>query len=241
MDDVHKIDVNRPAVAVEGFGRRLVGLAERFDELAVAPAAIGERIVDCHHKERSAAVHAAPEWQSRPRDGDDLDDMMRNCDLYLQLADKLAPETAKVRCGRILRRLSAGSLARGVVHTAQRARRGWADCDLWSADTHLARVTAGMLRGIADTTYGYPEGYATLDEWAADLRRHADTIEAPLDPDGKIGAALMEWSDAARRHGRDSEQTEAAWERLNRLEQDRKDAADASWAWIAAHRGVLYA
>ena len=45
---------------------------------------------------------------------------------------------------------------RVIKYSHQRARRGWADCDVWSMDSWFCAVVPGMLRQLADNHHGAP-------------------------------------------------------------------------------------
>lgn len=50
----------------------------------------------------------------------------------------------------------------------QRAKRGWADCDVWSLDIYLARVIGESLQHLAHTNHGWdPSRYKTPEEQTA--------------------------------------------------------------------------
>src|SRR5438552_287637 len=44
----------------------------------------------------------------------------------------------------------------GLIAFWQRGRRGWADCDTWNMDYHLAEIIGPMLRHLAETSHGFP-------------------------------------------------------------------------------------
>ena len=49
----------------------------------------------------------------------------------------------------------------------QRGKRGWADCDTWGVDYHLAKIVPEMLRHLQENAHGYP-GYgaaSTPGKW----------------------------------------------------------------------------
>jgi hypothetical protein len=81
---------------------------------------------------------------------------------------------------------------RVVKYSWQRARRGWADCDIWSVDIWFMKVIPEMLEKLAKNDHGFPIDFEkgleksdsghnawkrTLQQMAHDLRalqRHED-------------------------------------------------------------------
>lgn len=59
-----------------------------------------------------------------------------------------------------------------VRYRWQRAARGWADCDVWSMDSYIARVMSAMLTYLADHNHAYPgvEPWETPEKWDTYLR-----------------------------------------------------------------------
>lgn len=57
----------------------------------------------------------------------------------------------------------------------QRGRRGWADCDVWSLDGHLARIISEGTKRLEATDHGYPPEL-TPEEWSAILLRISDVF-----------------------------------------------------------------
>jgi hypothetical protein len=59
-----------------------------------------------------------------------------------------------------------------VVWARQRMRRGWADSDCWSIDSHVCRMLGGMLAHLADHNMAYPgqPPFDTPEKWEAHLR-----------------------------------------------------------------------
>jgi hypothetical protein len=76
---------------------------------------------------------------------------------------------------------------RRVVWFIQRGRRGWADCDLWNMDTHIARLNVEMLTELRRIAHGYPAGLeathgdAGFEEWCRLLGEMIETWQAYLD------------------------------------------------------------
>lgn len=65
---------------------------------------------------------------------------------------------------------------RRVKWFIQRGRRGYADCDLWSLDSYLARMLPQALRQLRDTSHGYPQDL-TFEEWDMILTQMAEGFE----------------------------------------------------------------
>lgn len=49
---------------------------------------------------------------------------------------------------------------RNIKYWIQRANRGYADCDVWSGDTYLARQIAGILTWLVENGHGVSMSYA---------------------------------------------------------------------------------
>jgi hypothetical protein len=54
------------------------------------------------------------------------------------------------------------------VYSYQRVTRGWADCDTWSLDNHIAGVLADAIQHLRIHTHGYPNGLSEK-KWDAIL------------------------------------------------------------------------
>jgi hypothetical protein len=69
-----------------------------------------------------------------------------------------------------------------VRYNWQRARRGWADCDVWSLDSYIARVLSEAVPRLAKG-HAYPgrEPWETREKWAEYVR--------------DLGARLGTWND----------------------------------------------
>jgi hypothetical protein len=77
-----------------------------------------------------------------------------------------------------LENLSLLHLYDRLVTLLQRARRGWADDDLWALDLHVTEVLAGGVRQIAELSFGWSDRlWSTHEEWVADLLRLADNLD----------------------------------------------------------------
>lgn len=59
----------------------------------------------------------------------------------------------------------------------QRARRGYADCDLWETGGFLNQLMASMLSDLADRANSYPEKLKTIENWQNKLREIAKELE----------------------------------------------------------------
>ncbi len=80
---------------------------------------------------------------------------------------------------------------RPVRSFVQRGRRGWSDEDVWSLNTHLAEVIAGLCERLAEQRHGCPSRLvesgdvdAGCDRWAEILWEIADGFRAFADADG---------------------------------------------------------
>ena len=62
----------------------------------------------------------------------------------------------------------------------QRMNRGWADCDVWSFDNHLSRVTRDGLRYLRDHHHGFPAACKTDKEWIEVLNKIIDGFDAAV-------------------------------------------------------------
>lgn len=134
-----------------------------------------------HERGRGRAMHDARyrEIQQRigtPDGGVVLDDD-EDFDLWEEQADifsRINPHPLHVRfkwwwdrVGRVPRRQRA---------LVQRARRGWAEQDVWQLDRYLAGVMAGAVRHLAATGHGAPHDLED-DEWRQTLDEIAGGFE----------------------------------------------------------------
>lgn len=113
---------------------------------------------------------------------DSVEDMFND----MAAEEKKYPWYKKLRLA-IIRRSKRYNLwrftPRGMYYTVlsivQRARRGWADTDVYDLDHYLADVIAGTLRRLADTDHGWPQSdeYPTYESFVNDLRKMADAFE----------------------------------------------------------------
>ena len=51
-------------------------------------------------------------------------------------------------------------LSRRPTYCYQRLTRGWADCDTWNLDYHLAELLAGTLKHLSEVSHGYPANFS---------------------------------------------------------------------------------
>ena len=51
-----------------------------------------------------------------------------------------------------------------VLHPIQRAKRGYADCDVWSLDEYLCKVIKNSVEQLKKNTHSYPMGI-TKEKW----------------------------------------------------------------------------
>ena len=65
---------------------------------------------------------------------------------------------------------------RAVKWSAQRVKRGWADCDVWNLDSSILDYLYGTIKHLADNHYGFPgdEKFPTDESWTAYLNTMAD-------------------------------------------------------------------
>lgn len=99
----------------------------------------------------------------------------------------------------------------------QRARRGWADDDVWMLKFHLAASLGSSLLFLADNGFSYPgnEKYPDGTSWRRDLRKH--------------GRALKEYTYASE--GADSENPDA---------RPHLEAAQEALRWVADNLDDLW-
>jgi len=108
----------------------------------------------------------------------------------------------------------------------QRVFRGWADCDVWEFDSHLAAIAIGGLQHLRDTKPGLPmrhdgaledDGYTpkclTSEEWDGILATMQRGFQAALSlsgPDwpGALDALPPEEAQAAIRAWQDAKEAE---------------------------------
>lgn len=69
--------------------------------------------------------------------------------------------------------------------TKQRGRRGYADSDLWNANTYIAILLSEMLEASKDT--GYPFG-ETQESWNARIEKARKAWQDYIDGEYAIGA-----------------------------------------------------
>lgn len=87
---------------------------------------------------------------------------------------------------RLVNKFNPKDRTRDVKHLVQRAKRGWADSDMWSADYYLASIIPPMLRKLAvGNSYPGLPPYDTAKKWAKACNQAADDIEAFYEQDKK--------------------------------------------------------
>lgn len=64
----------------------------------------------------------------------------------------------------------------------QRAKRGWAECDMWGMYCYLGKVISGMLKELKENEVGYPAGM-TEEEWDQKMRDMIRGFELVADSD----------------------------------------------------------
>lgn len=61
----------------------------------------------------------------------------------------------------------------------QRAKRGWADSDVWNMDAYLSLVIADMLKHLAETTTGVPHEFdPESNDWETWLKDTAELFRS---------------------------------------------------------------
>jgi len=68
----------------------------------------------------------------------------------------------------------------------QRAKRGWADCDVWCAYAYLGKVIYNMLIKIKEEQLGYPVRY-TQEEWNNILNKMIEGFKLAGDDEDFFG------------------------------------------------------
>jgi len=63
----------------------------------------------------------------------------------------------------------------------QRAKRGYADSDVWDFDYYLGTVLAGGLKQLAETTNSYPCSFKSGKEWKKLLKEMAKAFQGVID------------------------------------------------------------
>jgi hypothetical protein len=69
---------------------------------------------------------------------------------------------------RAWRDYNPAQLCREAKWLIQRARRGWADCDIWSLDNYLSGWLPDALRRLKETKHGIPSGMFEAEDCDAD-------------------------------------------------------------------------
>lgn len=85
-----------------------------------------------------------------------------------------------------------------IKYFIQRGKKGYSDRDLWSADTYLARIIAGILNDYANSKHGvgpyYMEDGLTVDQAFKNLQKEYREKAKLFAEYGKNGMALnKEW------------------------------------------------
>lgn len=92
-------------------------------------------------------------------------------------------------------------LPRQIKWYAQRARRGWADYDMWGADYYIARVNAELMADLRKWAHGHPMGLGTdsirswgvTDERYAEMVAEIEAIDAKIGYDGPLSDGFERW------------------------------------------------
>jgi hypothetical protein len=82
----------------------------------------------------------------------------------------------------------------------QRGRRGWSTCDMWGADSHIARVNAEMIAELRRVAHGSPVGLGRGDDesYLTDEERDArmpdiERIDAQIGFEGDPNDGFGRW------------------------------------------------
>ena len=139
-------------------------------------------------------------------------------------------------------------------YAAQRARRGYADCDLWDLDSYLTGLIAQALEDFAENMNGYPieyEKYNTEDkpdagaaEWAREIKNCSLDLFRSLESleDFNYKKPDIDWDISVEEDGKvnfnstSTEEEKKEWFKLcGVIAQERKQGADRAFLWLARH------
>ena len=67
---------------------------------------------------------------------------------------------------------------RWIKWTAQRAFRGYADCDVWNTVSYLNKIIIPMLEHLRDHSGGYPAQLESPEEWSSLLNTMIEGFKA---------------------------------------------------------------
>lgn len=223
--------------------------ARAIDNSPLGPRVLADRALDRWYDTRQRQAAADATWAGiearRQRDGDGAvtflseDLTLADWETQRRIAEGVAPEPRWVPWARRATSLSATRAVRAVTTPWQRARRGYADCDVWATDTWLSRVAAQMLYQLADQAHGWPsDAYETYEEWVVVLRAHAAALERYAA--GTDGELLAVWYDRVTDAQAESDEIAAAWEALNQDDAERDRLGAEAWEWVAKHHQRLW-
>lgn len=159
-----------------------------FDNLPVSPASAGRKLIGAHAEARRVRASRHPEWAAieARRDtsppghstflSEDLtwDDWARQD----QIADALTPEPRWLTLAHRLAHLEARRVLADAAAFVQRARRGWADDDVWDLGPTLCQRAGAQLVHLSVHAHGWPsnEEFPAFTDWTAALRTHGEAL-----------------------------------------------------------------
>lgn len=231
----------------------LASAADAFDRLAFSPARLGERAVLRFQRQRRRRAAADPGWaaiEARRETGRSAkillssDLTLADWDTQRRIAERLTPDPWWLPFARQLSGARLGGPVAKLGWAAQRARRGWADRDLWSLGHVACSRLGAQLAALAEQGHGWPESdeFPTPDDWQSALQVHAGALVryGTGGADRELTAALHDWYELAVRHDVPGETLEAAKVRLDTLEASILDDAKAALHWVGDHLEQLW-
>jgi hypothetical protein len=104
-------------------------------------------------------------------------------DMYFQrfkIADAITPRPWWYKLHWWMEENGYSAQRRTIKRFVQRGRRGWADEDLWSLDSWLARVISDSTLKLTEYVGGYPNELNSVDEWRQILEKISDGFKNHL-------------------------------------------------------------
>ena len=222
-------------------------LSAAYDALPAAPHNLAAAAIrwDSDRAERRCTTDptwAAIEARRRSATGwlflaEDL--TMSDYDTQQAIRARLAPVPRWNALARAVRDRPVRRAVHEVRFAVQRVRRGRADADTYSLDSHLCRTLAAQLEHLADNGHGWPgqPAYETPEDWITALRAAATGLrgwpERSLTPEGEahtdavLAAVTPDERAAALRADRE-------------YEEQRLADAQAALRWVADNLASLW-
>lgn len=212
---------------------------------------LADKLIEHHYDRRTRLAEKNPEWAAIQRrrviPGSSntlfLGPALTIADAARQreIEEQLLPDPYWLPVARFFLNRPGHRAASFTRQTAQRARRGWTDQEMYSLGSHLAATTAAQLTHLARNGHGWPhsEEFPTYQHWADALHAAAAGLSR-LDGSPEAEAASDAWYELTSSRTASSAEIDAAASRMHALEAADIEAAKAAMHWVADHLPELW-